>query len=97
MSGSENSPNTKGSKGSRNRLLGLALAGTGAAHFAVPAAFEPLSAKVFPEDTRQWIYRNGATELALGLALTSPRTRRLGTLGLAAYGAWLASRALAKR
>lgn len=79
------------------RTIGLMLAGTGAAHFAAPQLFEPVSKPLFPEDTRQWIYRNGAIELTLGLALTRQKTRKLGVVGLAAYGLWLGSRAAAKR
>ena len=79
------------------RLLGLALAGTGVAHFVAPAAFEPISRKPFPQDTRRWILRNGATEVAVGLALAGGRTRKLGVVGLAAYGAFLASRMIAAR
>ncbi|MDV6011862.1 hypothetical protein [Haloechinothrix sp. LS1_15] len=80
-----------------SRIVGLLLAGTGAAHFAAPQAFESVSEAAFPEDTRQWVYRNGATEVALGLALTSSRTRKLGVAGLVAYGGWLASRVLMNR
>ncbi|MFW0789568.1 hypothetical protein [Gordonia sp. CPCC 205333] len=74
------------------RLFGLGLASTGAAHFTAPKAFDPLTAKAFPERTRRWTYRNGLTELALGLAITSRHTRPLGTVGLAAYTAFLAGR-----
>ncbi|MGI8332154.1 hypothetical protein ACRYCC_19480 [Actinomadura scrupuli] len=75
------------------RSAGIALAGTGALHFAAPGLFEGVSKLAFPEDTRQWVYRNGAIELALGLALSSSRTRRLGALGTAGYVAWLGARA----
>ncbi|AHH95284.1 hypothetical protein GCM10010174_57950 [Kutzneria viridogrisea] len=75
------------------RAFGVLLAGTGVAHFAAPKLFEPVSAIAFPEDTRQWVYRNGATELALGAAITVQRTRKLGLIGLGAYVLWLASRA----
>ncbi|GAB20112.1 hypothetical protein GOEFS_106_00080 [Gordonia effusa NBRC 100432] len=74
------------------RLFGLGLASTGAAHFTAPKAFDPLTAKAFPVKTRRWTYRNGLTELALGLAITSRHTRPLGTVGLAAYTAFLAGR-----
>ncbi|MBA0125138.1 hypothetical protein H0B56_06250 [Haloechinothrix sp. YIM 98757] len=80
-----------------SRIFGVLLAGTGAAHFAAPSAFEPLSEAAFPEDTRQWVYRNGATEVALGLALVSNRTRKAGVAGLLAYTGWLASRVMVNR
>lgn len=81
------------------RLFGVGLAGTGAAHFVAPQVFEPVSKIAFPEDTRRWIYRNGATEVALGLALSHNRksSRNLGRVGLLAYVGWLASRAAANR
>lgn len=78
------------------RLLGVALAGTGAAHFTAPRAFDGLTAKAFPRETRQWTYRNGATELLLGLAIVYRRTRILGSVGLFAYTAWLGGQ-LARR
>lgn len=82
---------------SLKRTAGLLLAGTGALHFAAPKAFEPISKVAFPENTRQWIYRNGATELALGLALASDRTRKLGVAGVAAYTLWLGARTATNR
>lgn len=74
------------------RLLGLGLAGVGAAHFTAPAAFDPFTAKAFAHDTRRWTYRNGASELVIGLAIASRRTRTLGGVGLAAYVAFLAGK-----
>ncbi|MFC0039964.1 hypothetical protein [Actinomadura rayongensis] len=74
------------------RTAGLVLAATGAAHFAAPGAFAPVTRIAFPENTRAWIQRNGATEIALGLALTARRTRRAGLAGTALYAAWLGAR-----
>ncbi|MFG2005475.1 hypothetical protein ACGFNU_40635 [Spirillospora sp. NPDC048911] len=74
------------------RTAGIALAVTGAAHFAAPKAFEPVSKLAFPNDTDAWIKRNGATELALGLALTTQKTRKAGLVGAAVYTAWLGAR-----
>jgi uncharacterized membrane protein len=79
------------------RTFGILLAGTGAAHFAAPKVFEPVSAMAFPKDTRSWVYRNGGTELALGLALAGRRTRAVGGAGLVAYLFWLGSRVRASR
>ncbi|SFQ49031.1 hypothetical protein SAMN05421810_10851 [Amycolatopsis arida] len=83
--------------GKAAKTAGLLVAATGAAHFAAPQLFENLSASLFPEDTRSWVYRNGATEVALGAAIVGRRTRKLGVVGLLAYGGWLASRAAAQR
>ncbi|WP_433336727.1 hypothetical protein [Spirillospora sp. CA-294931] len=74
------------------RTAGIALAATGAAHFAVPKAFEPISSLPFPQDTRAWIKRNGATELVLGLAISAEKTRKAGLVGAAVYTAWLGAR-----
>lgn len=74
------------------RIFGIGLAGVGAAHFTTPEAFDPLTGRAFPHDTRRWTYRNGASELAIGLAMISRRTRPLGGIGLVAYLAFLATR-----
>lgn len=77
--------------------FGLLLAGTGAAHFAAPKLFEGVSAIAFPDNTRQWVYRNGAAEVAIGLTLANRRTRKLGAVGLLGYVGWLGSRVLGGR
>ncbi|MDT0306400.1 hypothetical protein RM780_05415 [Streptomyces sp. DSM 44917] len=74
------------------RTAGLVLAATGAAHFAAPKAFEPISRLPFPRNTGAWIKRNGATELALGVGLTVERTRKAALVGTALYTAWLGAR-----
>ncbi|QLY33247.1 hypothetical protein [Nocardia huaxiensis] len=74
------------------RLFGLGLAGTGAAHFTAPGAFEPVTKLAFPQDTRRWTYSNGMTELLLGLAIAFRRTRVIGVVGFLAYVAFLGSR-----
>jgi hypothetical protein len=79
------------------RLAGILLAGTGAAHFAAPQLFDPISKAAFPENTRQWTYRDGAIEVALGLAMTSKKTRLLGLAGTAGYAYWLTNRVRANR
>lgn len=79
------------------RLFGLGLAATGAAHFVAPDAFVPLTKVAFPEDTHAWIKHNGTIELGLGVAIAAKPTRGLGFAGLAVYGGWLASKALAAR
>ncbi|MEV4670311.1 MULTISPECIES: hypothetical protein [Actinomadura] len=78
------------------RAAGIVLAATGAAHFAAPKAFEPISRLPFPQDTQAWIKRNGATELALGVALAVDKTRKAGLVGTAVYAAWLGARTVSK-
>lgn len=79
------------------RLAGLLLAGTGAAHFAAPELFTPITKAAFPENTREWTYGVGAMEVAAGLAITSKKTRLLGLAGTAAYAYWLTNRVRAGR
>lgn len=74
------------------RLAGLLLAGTGAAHFAAPQLFDPVSQLAFPDGPREATYRDGAIEIALGLALTSRRTRMLGLAATGVYAYWLTDR-----
>ncbi|WP_315772960.1 hypothetical protein [Rhodococcoides kroppenstedtii] len=74
-------------------VAGVALAATGAAHFVAPDAFRPITAPVFPDDTRTWTYRNGASELAIGTAIAIPATRKIGLVGLAVYVGFLGFRA----
>lgn len=79
------------------KLTGLAIAGTGLAHFARPQLFEPLTVAAFPENTRRHIYTNGGLETAIGLALAARQTRKLGIAGLLGYGAYLAGNTVRKR
>jgi len=72
------------------QIVGLALAGTGLAHFARPELFESITEAAFPRNTRQNIYINGGIETALGLALVSSKTRRLAAVGAIGYVAYLA-------
>ncbi|MGA9869776.1 MAG: hypothetical protein WBQ44_01325 [Rhodococcus sp. (in: high G+C Gram-positive bacteria)] len=80
---------SRNSGGLLPKALGIGLAATGVAHFVVPEAFEGITKLPFPKDTREWINRNGATELAVGSAIAYPKTRKLGLIGLGAYVGWL--------
>jgi len=71
------------------RKIGLGLAATGIAHFVAPDAFVGITKSAFPNDTEEWVKRNGATETALGVAILLPKTRKLGVLGLLGYVGWL--------
>ena len=67
---------------------GLALAGMGVAHYVTPQVFETITKPAFPRNTRQHVYLNGGIETALGLGISSPKTRTIalvGTLGYLAY------------
>nr|WP_296776577.1 hypothetical protein [Rhodococcus sp. (in: high G+C Gram-positive bacteria)] len=79
----------KKSGGFLPKAFGIGLAATGAAHFVVPEAFIGITKHPFPKDTSDWINRNGATELTVGLAIAYPKTRKIGLVGLGAYVGWL--------
>ena len=72
------------------RITGLLIALTGIAHFIAPQYFKDITKVAFPEDTDDWIMRNGAIETALGTSIACSKTRKLGFLGLGAYAGWLA-------
>ena len=70
--------------------MGLALAGTGVAHFVRPELFEGITKSAFPQDTDRHLKTNGAIETAIGLGLVAPKTRRLAVLGTLGYVGYLA-------
>jgi uncharacterized membrane protein len=72
------------------RLTGFLIALTGIAHFIAPQYFKDLTKVAFPENTDDWIVRNGAIETAVGTTIALQKTRKLGFLGLGAYVGWLA-------
>ncbi|WP_072804316.1 hypothetical protein [Rhodococcoides yunnanense] len=80
---------SKKSGGILPKVFGIGLAATGAAHFVVPEAFEGITKRPFPQDTKTWITRNGATELVVGAAIAHPKTRKFGLVSLGAYVGWL--------
>lgn len=90
---------TKKSGGSRvaATIAGVAVAGTGVAHFVSPQLFDGLTAQAFPRDTRRHLYIDGAIETAVGLGLTTRKTRPLAIIGLIGYGAYLAGNVVRNR
>lgn len=81
---------TGASVGRMLRITGLLIAITGIAHFVAPQLFKDITKVAFPEDTDEWIKRNGAIETAIGSTIAIEKTRKLGLLGLGAYTGWLA-------
>lgn len=79
------------------RLFGLILAAVGAAHFVAPEKFHELTRVAFPDNVEEATLQNGAIETAVGLAVASERTRRVGFLGLAVYVTWLGYNAAANQ
>jgi uncharacterized membrane protein len=78
-------------------LAGLAVAGIGIAHFVKPELFDELTRQAFPRDTRKHLYIDGGIETALGLGLSSRKTRRPAVVGLLGYGAYLAGNVVRNR
>jgi uncharacterized membrane protein len=78
-------------------LVGLGLAGVGVAHFAKPEVFDAVTGQAFPRDTRKHVYIDGGVETAIGLGLTSRKTRPLAIIGLIGYGAYLAGNVVRNR
>ena len=89
---------TKKSGGSRvAAAAGVAVAGTGVAHFVGPQLFDGLTAQAFPRDTRRHVYIDGAIETAVALGLITRKTRPLAIIGLIGYGAYLAGNVVRNR
>ena len=79
------------------RRAGLAVAGVGLSHFTSPKLFDGMTKVAFPCDTRQRVYLHGGVETALGLGLSSARTRPLAIIGAIGYVAYLAGNAARSR
>ena len=79
------------------KLAGLAVAGIGLSHFTSPQLFEGITKAAFPRNTRQRVYIHGGVETALGLGLSSAKTRPLAVVGTIGYVAYLAGNAARNR
>lgn len=89
---------TKRSGGSRAaKFAGLSVAAVGVAHFTSPQLFDDITKQAFPRDTRRHLYINGGIETAIGLGLSSRKTRPLAIVGLIGYGAYLAGNVVRNR
>ena len=79
------------------RLAGLAVAGIGLSHFTSPQLFDGITKQAFPRNSRQHRYINGGIETALGLGLSSAKTRPMAIVGTIGYVAYLAGNAARNR
>ena len=68
--------------------LAAALLGSGVAHLVRPAPFDSIVPRWLPPSRRFWTVGSGLAEVATGLLLLRPQTRRAG--GLAAAGLFVA-------
>lgn len=71
-----------------HRALSALLLGSGLMHLVRPRVFDSIVPRWLPGSRRTWTLGSGVVELAVGLAVADPRTRRLG--GLAAAGLFVA-------
>ena len=74
--------------------IGLAIAGSGLAHFISPQLIEPATKPLFPNNTRRHVYVNGGLETALGLGLWARRSRSVAAVGLIGYAIYIAGNAV---
>lgn len=77
--------------------VGLILAAAGLSHFVAPQIYEGMTKAAFPTNTRQHVYIDGGIETAVGLGLAFQKTRKLATVGLIAYLAYLVGNVLRNR
>ena len=80
-----------------SKLAGLVVAGVGLSHFTSPQLFDGITKAAFPRNTRQRVYIHGGVETALGLGLSSAKTRPLAVVGTVGYVAYLAGNAARNR
>ncbi|MET0448062.1 MAG: hypothetical protein ABW004_06630 [Aeromicrobium sp.] len=62
------------------KIMAGAFIGMGVLHFVRPGPFENIVPKVLPRKT-ELVYASGVVEIAAGVMMLHPRTRRLGGLG----------------
>ena len=60
-------------------FLGVA----GVSHFVAPRFYDAIVPESLPGTARTWTYVSGVAELACGVAVAVPRTRRMGALAAA--------------
>jgi uncharacterized membrane protein len=64
--------------------MGGALLGMGALHFVAPKPFDTIVPAELPGSARFYTYASGVAEIAVGAALLSPKTRKVGALAAVA-------------
>jgi uncharacterized membrane protein len=65
-------------------VMGAGLIAMGVLHFATPKGFDSIIPEEIPVSKRALTYASGAAELAIGVGLLVPRTRRASALAAAA-------------
>jgi uncharacterized membrane protein len=70
--------------GRSRRLLAAFFVGSGVNHFVMPRAYEEIVPPRLQDDAKRVVAVSGVAEIVGGLAVLSPRTRRLAGPGLIA-------------
>ena len=71
------SPSLQNDDGGRPLLFSLFMTSIGTLHFVIPDAFESIVPSWVPHP-RFWVFASGVAEIASGVLVAVPRTRRIG-------------------
>jgi uncharacterized membrane protein len=69
-------------------LMGYILLGAGVGHFLFPGPLDSIVPSVLPGDPRIYTYLSGVAEIAIGLALLTPLTKRVLGKPVKLWGAY---------
>ncbi len=72
------------------RSLGIFLIITGIGHFVFPKGLDAIVPEFLPGDPRFWTYLSGLAEIAIGIALLTPLTAKLGATPIRLIAAYAA-------
>jgi uncharacterized membrane protein len=69
-------------------LMGYILLGAGVGHFLFPAPLDSIVPSALPGDPRIYTYLSGVAEIAIGIALLTPLTKRVLGKAVKLWGAY---------
>ncbi len=72
------------------RSLGIFLIIAGIGHFVFPKGLDAIVPEFLPGDPRFWTYLSGLAEIAIGIALLTPLTAKLGSTPIRLIAAYAA-------
>ena len=72
------------------RSLGILLIIAGIGHFVFPKGLDAIVPEFLPGDPRFWTYLSGLAEIAIGIALLTPLTAKLGDAPIRLIAAYAA-------
>ncbi len=72
------------------RSLGIFLIIAGIGHFVFPKGLDAIVPEFLPGDPRFWTYLSGLAEIAIGIALLTPLTAKLGATPIRLIAAYAA-------